>query len=67
MSKISREGYEQIKVIKNALDSMYDKLNRTVFIKNGKTYSATNQFESVQQEFEAITGIVELTGTWEEV
>ena len=27
MSKISREGYEQIKVIKNALDSMYDKLN----------------------------------------
>ena len=26
MSKISKEGYEQIKVIKNALDSMYDKL-----------------------------------------
>ena len=67
MSKISREGYEQIAIIKNALDSMHDKLNRTVFTKNGKTYSATNQFESVQQEFEAITGIVELTGTWEEV
>ena len=67
MSKISKEGYDQIKVIKNALDSMYDKLNRTVFIKNGKTYSATNQFESVKDEFEAISGIVELSGTWEEV
>ena len=30
MSKISREGYEQIKVIKNALDSMYDKLDKHV-------------------------------------
>ena len=29
MSAISKEGYEQIKVIKNALDSMYDKLNQT--------------------------------------
>ena len=28
MSKISREGYEQIKVIRNALDSMYDKLDK---------------------------------------
>ena len=27
MSKISKEGYEQIQIIKNALDSMYDKLN----------------------------------------
>ena len=33
MSKISKEGYEQIKVIKNALDSMYDKLNNTVYTK----------------------------------
>ena len=35
MSKISREGYEQIKVIKNALDSMYDKLDTNVYTKNG--------------------------------
>ena len=35
MSKISREGYEQIQVIKNALDSMYDKLNKSVYTKNG--------------------------------
>jgi hypothetical protein len=55
MSKISKEGYDQILVIKNALDSMYDKLE-----KSGK-------FESVKDEFEAIAGIVENSGTWEEV
>ena len=55
MSKISREGYEQIQVIKNALDSMFDKLE------------ANGTFNQVQQEFEAIAGIVELSGTWEEV
>ena len=55
MSKISKEGYRQIQVIKNALDSMFDKLE-----KNGK-------FNEVKDEFEAIAGIVDLTGTWEEV
>jgi hypothetical protein len=55
MSKISKDGYEQIKVIKNALDSMYDKLE------------SSGQFENVKDEFEAIAGIVELTGTWKEV
>ena len=74
MSKISREGYEQIKVIKNALDSMYDKLDKTVFVPRGKKpknvdgdYNQVNLFGEVQQEFEAIAGIVELSGTWEEV
>ena len=73
MSKISKEGYEQIKVIRNALDSMYDKLDRAVFIPKGKTpknidgsYEQINVFKSVQDEFEAIAGIVELSGTWEE-
>ena len=33
MSKISKEGFEQIQVIKNALDSMYDKLDQTVYTK----------------------------------
>ena len=33
MSQISKDGYEQIQVIKNALDSMYDKLNTTVYTK----------------------------------
>ena len=54
MSKISKDGYDQILVIKNALDSMYDKLE-----KNG-------DFASVQDEFEAIAGIVELASTWVE-
>ena len=55
MSKISKEGYEQIKVIKNALDSMYDKLE------------AKKVFNEVQQEFEAIAGIVSMADDWEEV
>ena len=74
MSKISKEGYEQIAIIKNALDSMFDKLDRAVFVPKGKTpknidghYNRVNVFESVKSEFEAIAGIVELSGTWEEV
>ena len=74
MSKISKQGYEQIQVIKNALDSMYDKLDRMVFIPKGKKpknvdgdYNKINVFESVKSEFEAIAGIVDATGNWEEV
>ena len=74
MSKISKDGFEQIQVIKNALDSMYDKLDRIVYVPNGKTpknidgsYEQINVFKSVQSEFEAIAGIVEQSGTWEEV
>ena len=67
MSKISKDGYEQIKVIKNALDSMYDKLDKQVFTKNGKTYNSINLFNNVKDEFSAIAGIVEQIGTWEEV
>ena len=55
MSAISKEGYEQIVVIKNALDSMYDKLD------------ASGNYDSVKDEFEAIAGIVEIAGTWTEV
>jgi hypothetical protein len=74
MSKISREGYEQIQVIKNALDSMYDKLDRAVFVPKGKkpknidgSYEQVNVFNQVKDEFEAISGIVEMSGTWTEV
>ena len=74
MSKISKEGYEQIQVIKNALDSMFDKLDKAVFIPKGKTpknvdgdYNKVNLFNEVKDEFEAIAGIVEQSGTWEEV
>ena len=55
MSKISKEGYEQIQIIKSALDSMYDKLE------------AKKVFGDVKEEFEAIAGIVELSSTWKEV
>ena len=55
MSKISNDGLQQIQIIKNALDSMYDKLEEK------------KVFNEVKDEFEAIAGIVELSGTWEEV
>ena len=73
MSAISKEGYEQIKVIKNALDSMYDKLNQTVYTKVKPTknedvnYKPTTAFDSVKEEFDAISSIVDGTITWEEV
>ena len=74
MSKISKEGLEQIQIIKNALDAMYDKLDQSVFVPRKKKsknidgdYEEINVFNSVKEEFEAIAGIVELSGTWEEV
>ena len=75
MSKISKDGYEQIQIIKNALDSMYDKLSRDFYIKDEskkvkdieKLYSKSNVFNEVKDEFEAIAGIVDISGTWEEV
>ena len=74
MSKISKEGYEQIKVIKNALDSMFDKLDQTLYTPIGKKsknidggYKQVNVFDSVKAEFEAIAGIVNESGNWEEV
>ena len=72
MSKISREGFEQIQIIKNALDSMFDKLDKVVYTKVKPTknddvnYKPTKVFNSVKDEFEAIAGIVELAGSWEE-
>jgi len=75
MSKISKEGFEQIQIIKNALDSMFDKLNDDYYTKDEskkvkdieKLYVSKNVFESVKDEFEAIAGIVELSSTWDEV
>ena len=74
MSKISKDGFEQIQVIKNALDAMYDKLDKTVFVPKGKKsknidgdYNEVNLFNSVKDEFEAIAGIVNETSNWEEV
>ena len=41
MSKISKEGFEQIQIIKNALDSMYDKLDQSVFVPRKKKTTVT--------------------------
>ena len=75
MSKISKDGFQQIQIIKNALDSMYDKLNGNFYTKDDskkvrdieKQYVSANVFESVKDEFEAIAGIVSESGNWEEV
>ena len=74
MSKISKEGYEQIRIIRNALDSMYDKLDTELFVPKVKTtknidgdYNKINVFEKVKEEFETIATIVEESGKWEEV
>ena len=73
MSARSKEGYDQLVVIRNALDSMYDKLNQTVYTKVKPTknedvnYKPTSVFNSVKDEFEAIAGIVALTDEWTEV
>jgi len=73
MSKISKEGFEQIRVIKNALDSMFDKLDTTVYTKVKETknedvnYKPAKVFDSVKDEFEAIAGIIALTDEWTEV
>ena len=72
MSKISKDGFEQIQVIKNALDSMYDKLDQSVFVPKGKKsknidgdYKSFKVFESVQEEFETIAEIVSEAESWE--
>ena len=73
MSKISKEGFEQIQVIKNALDSMYDKLNKAVYVKNEgkikdieKQYESINLFNSVKDEFEAIAWTGSLLNIYDE-
>ena len=55
MSMISKDGLEQVNIIKNALDSIYDKL------------VAVDQFDNCKDEFEAIAGIVQQANTWTEV
>ena len=55
MSKISKEGYARVLIIKAALDSLYDKLE------------AKGVFNDVQSEFETIAEIVADSANWEEV
>jgi len=74
MSKISNDGLQQIQIIKNALDSMYDKLNKMVYIPRKKTtknidgdYDKVNLFNNVNDEFSTISEIVSSTKDWKEV
>mgnify|MGYP003661162221 CR=1 FL=1 len=73
MSKINNLGLQQIQRIKDMLASMHDKLDTVVYTKKKPTknddvnYKKTNLFSSVQEEFQAITEIVNETSAWEEV
>ena len=74
MSKISNDGLQQIQIIKNALDSMYDKLNREVYVPRKKTsknidgdYDRVNLFNNVNDEFQAISEIVSSANDWKKV
>lgn len=72
MSMISKDGLEQIRIIRNALDSIYNKLGATVYTKVRPTknedvnYKPTKVFDSVQEEFEAIAGILSDADSWGE-
>ena len=74
MSKISNDGLQQIQIIKNALDSMYDKLNQTVYTPRKKTsknidgdYNKVNLFQNVNEEFQTISEIVSSVDEWKKV
>jgi len=54
MSKISNEGAEQLQIARNALDSIYNKLD-------SKTYN------KVKEEFAGIAKILADTQTWERI
>ena len=56
--KINNEVHEELKKIRAALDDMYNKLNITLYTKNvgaKVSYSETNPFDSVQENFEYIS------------
>ena len=55
MSKISSEGLEKLIIVKNALDSMFNKLEKS------------GTFGEVQEEFQAIADIVSDATTWQEI
>ena len=54
MSKISNDGAEQLQIVRNALDSMYNKLD-------SKTY------DKVKEEFAGIAKILANIQDWERV
>ena len=58
MTKVNNEALDEFKKIRAALDDMYNKLNVTFYTKNvgaKVSYSETNPFDSVQENFEYIS------------
>ena len=56
MSKISKDGADQIVILRNALDVMYDKLQKA------------GRFTMVQEEFQFIAELVDtIQHDWEKV
>ena len=56
--KINNEVHEELIKIRGAIGDMYNKLNITLYTKNvgvKVSYSETNPFDSVQENFEYIT------------
>ena len=67
-------GLEQIQIIKNALDSIHDKLSSVNFytkLKQTKNedvnYPPTDVFNIIQEECTSIAEIVSESETWKEV
>ena len=54
MSKISNEGAEQLQIARNALDSIYNKLD-------------SKTFEKVKEEFAGIAKILANVQNWEKI
>jgi hypothetical protein len=75
MSKISNDGLQQIQIIKNALDSVFDKLERADLYSKApgkvkdieKAYTKTNANSMIQEELGTIADIVSEVQSWEEV
>ena len=58
MAKVNNEALDELKNIRAGLDDMYNKLNITLYTKNvgaKVSYSETNPFDSVQDNFEYIS------------
>ena len=61
MAKISNEAAVELRKIRAALDNMYDKLDVTLYKKKVAakvSYSETNPFSLVQENFEYISKII---------
>ncbi len=52
MSKISKDGVEQLQVVRNALDSIYEKID-------------SKNFDKVKNEFSAMGKILASVKNWE--